>query len=264
MAALAIPLIAAAIPAIAGLFGGKKQETKGTQDTSTHEESAQNNTSGQTTTGAYNGTQTATNVHNLSPLQQQLVDTFTKGAMDLNSSAADLSGYRNQGLQNINDASDAQNTVLRNTLAARGLSFSPAAGNAEMMGQQNRLNQQSSFLQGLPLLQRQLQTQAQQGLVSAFSALPTDSTQTGVSSGSSAGNMSGFSNTTGVSDRTGHTNQTGTVSGNPLAGFAGGLGAGLAAPNAQGTNSNGGSIIDAIAGMFGKGYAAPGSDLGGY
>lgn len=252
MAGFILPIVSG----LAGLFGGgKQQQTKGTQDTSTHGTTTNNTTTGQTgtTTGTTSGTQTSTNVHNLSPLQQQLADTFTKGALDLNSSAADLSGYKNAGLQGINEASDAQNMVLRNTLAARGLSFSPAAANAETMGVQNRLNQQSQFLQGLPLLQRQLQQQSQQGLISAFGALPIDSTQTGQTSGTTSGttNLSGFSNMAGTSDQTGHTDQTGTVSGNPLGGLLGGLGAGLAAPAPSGGGSNLGNIIGTIASLFG-------------
>lgn len=253
MAAFILPILAGAAGIAGGLFPPK---TSGTQDTtsSSHGTSATdtntlNNGAGLTNT---TGHQVATNEHNLSPEQQALASALTGGALAQANSATDLSGYRNAGLQQINDASGAQSTALNNILAARGLSYSPAAGNSIIQGEQNRLNQQTSFLQGLPLLQRSLQDKAQAGLVSAFSALPTDTTQTGDSTGQASSNFSntGQSNTTGVQDtsQTGHTNQTGTVSGNPLAGGLSGAAAGLAAPSSTGSGSTLGDIIKLFGG----------------
>jgi len=279
MAALAAAIIPALISGAAGFFGGKKQqEQKGTQDTNSTGQSINHAVqtgggSGQTATRNYGSgaaAQAGTTTHNLSPFQQSLAQQFTTGAQGLANSAADMSGYTNRGLQDINDASSAQHTALQNVLASRGLSYSPAAGNAEVMGQQNRLNQQSSFLQGIPLLQRELQSKAQAGLVSAFNALPTDTatTQEGTyqneSQGAGSYDNSNYSNTDSETDtkQTGHTDQTGTVSGNPLAGALGGVGAGLMGPNSSSsTGNNMGGIIDFFSRIFGGG--ATGGSTGG-
>lgn len=282
MAALAAALIPSLISGAAGFFGGKKQNTTtGTQDTTGSSQQINHavQTGGGSGTGAsrnYGSGATAnsgvgTNVHNLTPLQQMLATQLGTGASNLANTATDMSGYTNNGLQGINDASGAQSIALKNILASRGLSYSPAAANAEVGNQQNRLNQQTSFLQGIPLLQRAQQERAQTGLVNAFSALPTDTTTTSdtqgtyqnENQGATSFDNSNYSNTDSETDakNKSNTNQTGTVSGNPIAGLLGGLGAGLVSPNGSGGN-NMGSIIDIISSLFGGGRSNSGSDLG--
>lgn len=198
MAGFIAPILSG-ITGLAGLFGGGQQQKTTTQGTTS-----------QTGTSNTNNTTTP----NLSPIQQQLVNMFTQGAQNLyNQGPTDLSGYTAGGLQQINNSSNIANKTLSNTLAARGLSYSPAAANALTANESNRVNQSASFLQQIPLLQRQLQQQNIQGLTSAFQALPTAVTSTG----------SGTTNTTGT------TNQTQTVNGNPIAGGLSGLGSGIAA-----------------------------------
>jgi hypothetical protein len=212
--AAAAPLIGSGISALAGLFGGKKQN-----------ETQQN----QSTTQNYNNNSTATSTPNLNPFQQQLSQLFTQGAIDQYQKGTNLAPYTQQGLQQIQGQGTANNKMLSNILAQRGLSFSPAAATGLTQNAINSGNQMSSFLSGVPLLQRQLQTQSLEGLMNAFRTMPIGMTQTGTSSGTSTGTSTG----------------TGTQSGNPAAGFFGGLGAGLFAPNQSGgSGSNLSGILD--------------------
>lgn len=201
MAGFIAPILAG-VSGLAGLFGGGKQQQQATKQTTT----GTNTTSGSTSS--------STNP-NLSPIQQQLANLFSSGAMNQYNQGTDLTGYKQGGLQTINNNSDITNKALGNILASRGQSFSPAASNAQVSSRINQGNQQTQFLQSLPLLQRSLQQQNLSGLLGAFGALPT-------------GNSS-----TGTTDQTQNINSTttgnGSISGNPLAGLFGGVGAGLAA-----------------------------------
>lgn len=239
-------LIPAAIGGIAGLFGGAKQQETKTSGTIT------NNSSGSSTLNNNQST-TGTNqvTHQLSPFQQQLAQLFTKGTADQYNKATDLSGYTQSGLEGINKGSDLANQTIKNTLAARGLSWSNAAGNADVMQQQNRIGQQEQFLQGIPLLQRQLQSQALGQVIQGFSALPTDTstTATGTTTGSQ----------TGTTQQNSTQNQQGTnlVSGNPAAGLASGIGAGLLGPGQNG-DSNLSNLMSRLFGGGGNGGNTPG------
>ncbi len=179
MAAFIAPLIGG----LAGLFGGGKQQKTQTSGTISNTGTGtfnQQGTSTGSTTGQHQdvfGSQTQ-NVHNLSPFQQMLAQRFTSGAGKLADQAADMSGYTAGGLQGINQGANANTNVINNMLASRGLSFSPAAATAQTQNLANTQNQQSQFLQQVPLLQRQLQSQANTGLEQAFSTLPVDTTQT--------------------------------------------------------------------------------------
>jgi hypothetical protein len=222
-------LIPAAISGLAGLFGGGKQQKTQTSGTITNNQSGnfsqQGNTSG-----------TSSNTANLNPLQMNLANQFTRGAQNLANSAADMTGYTQQGLQGINAGAAAGTNVLNNILASRGLSFSPAAASAQTQNQLNRINQQSQFLSKIPLLQRQLQTQANQGLEQAFSTMPINTTQT----------SSGTTSQSGQTSQQGTQTQQGTnlVSGNPMGGLFSGLGAGLLSPSVSGNDtSNLGDIL---------------------
>ena len=215
MAAFIGPILTG-VSALAGLFGGKKQQQiTGTQTTS----------GAQTSNQQFNGTNTST--PNLSPIQQKLVDLFTAGSINQFQHPQDLTDYKNAGLQAINQQSDITNKAVGNMLASRGLSFSPAAATAQTQGLINQGNQQTNFLESLPLLQRQFQQENIRQLLSSFGAIPTGQTQT--QSGTSSG----------TSTIQGKTDQTATISGNPLAGLFGGAGAGLAAWLPQLFNNNG-------------------------
>ena len=179
---------------LAGLFGGgQQQETSGTQSTT-----GTQNTSSSTTP-------------NLSPIQQNLINQFTTGAENQYNQGTNLQPYTASGLQQIGATGQSNMQNIGSTLAQKGLQYSPAAGNAYTQNAINTGNQQSQFLNQIPLLQRQMQQQNIQGLESAFQIQPTATSSTGTTNSSST------------------TNQQGTVSGNPTAGLFGGLAAGTAA-----------------------------------
>lgn len=265
MAGFILPIIAGAAGVASAFIKPKSsQDTNQTTNTQQDTHSTVEGNSNQSVTANRQG-QTA-NLHNLSPLQQSLVDRFTQGALDNANQSGDFTGYAANGLQNINDASSARDTALRNVLAARGLSYSPAAANAQIQGQSDRLGQQSQFLNSIPQLQQAQRERAQAGLVSAFSALPTDtsSTTNENTSGTQANtNFSSNNAQNNTSQNTeGHITQVGSV--NPAAAVAGGLGGFGAATAAQGSGP--GSLIDTISGLFGAGKTkgSTGSDLGGF
>lgn len=155
MAALAIPLIASAIPALAGLFGGAPKKT--TTDT----------------------TQNSSTVANLTPEQQQLIATIGQGYNNNLNYATDINGYQAQGEQNINQSADAASKISSNVLAARGLSYSPYAGFIGTQNAQNRTNQLAQFNNTIPLVQQQLRNQSLQGLQDLFSSQPKNSSSSG-------------------------------------------------------------------------------------
>lgn len=197
MASFVLPIISG----LAGLFGGgKQQQTSGTSSTSGQQNVSSN---GQT-------------APNLSPAQQQLASLFTTQAKQFGSTAPDLTGYTQGGLETINNQNAGAAAATKNMLAARGLGFSPAAATTQTIQDQGRQSQIMQFLSQIPLLQRALQQQGIQTEEGAFSTVPVGQTSSGGSTTTSSG----------------ETNQTGTVSGNPLAGLFSGVGSALAAPSA--------------------------------
>ncbi len=217
MASAAIPIIASILPGLAGLFGGGKQQE--IQSNSTTNTNQNQNYSGQSSSNP-----------NLNPFQAQLAALFSGGAADLFKSSSNLAPYSTQGLQTIQSQGRQNSKAIANNLAQRGLSFSPAAATPLAANTVNTGNQMSSFLQGIPLLQRQLQTQGLDELMKAFSVQPFGTTQ----------NQSGQSQSQGTSTMNG----TNVQSGNPAAGFFSGLGSGLFAPNSTGSGSNLSDIIN--------------------
>lgn len=149
----------------------------------------------------------------LSDMQSMLANLFGNGLADrYRAGPTDLSGYEAGGLSEINKGADLKSKIISNTLASRGLSYSPYAGAQLAQPESERVGQGVDFLNQMPLLQRQLQQQDLSGLIQGFGALPTGST--------TSGSQSGFSNNTGTSTQTGGGN-------NPFAGLFSGLGAGL-------------------------------------
>lgn len=88
-------------------------------------------------------------------------------------------GYQNQGMQNINQASDALNRNIMQTLSARGLNSSSAGASSMVQAALNRLNQQSSFLNTIPLLKDQRQKENLAAASNFFTNLPTGRSITG-------------------------------------------------------------------------------------
>ncbi len=218
MASFLAPILGAVIPGLAGLFGGGKQQQVNTNQTTN--QSQQGFQSGQTSS-----------TPNLNPFQQTLAQLFSGGAADLYKQSQNLSPYTSQGLQTIQGQGAGNAKSIANNLAARGLSFSPAAATATTQNTLNTGNQMNSFLQGIPLLQRQLQTQGLDEMMKAFGVQPFGTTT----------DQSGQSSMTGTSNMSG----TNVQQGNPMGGLFGGLGAGLFAPGQNG-NSNLSNIISAF------------------
>lgn len=202
------------ISALAGLLGGGKPKvTTTTSDTSS------------SSSGQFD--QSSTPI--LSQAQNDLIDYFTNAAKNkFNAGAPDLSGYTAGGLQNINDAGDLKSKIMANTLASRGLSFSPAAAFSQVQPQSDRLAQSSSFLNTIPLVKKQLEDQNFQNLLDSFKLLPTGTSASGTSS------QSGTSSTKGT------TTQPGNALGGLFSGLGAGLFAGLGFGNDKGDQSGGG------------------------
>jgi hypothetical protein len=198
MPSLAIPLVSG----LAGLFGGGTQQKTATNI----------NSSGTQTTG---GTTSASTTPNLSAEQSQLSNQFGEALMNQYNQGTNIQPYEASGLQNIQSSNQAAQKATQNQIAARGLSFSPAAQTAETAQNINAGNQTSSFLNSLPLLQRQLTSQNIGQLINGFSALPTAVSSQGASNQTQTSNSSSSGN--------------GAISGNPAAGLFSGVGAGLAA-----------------------------------
>ena len=232
MSSFVLPIISG----LAGLFGGGS--TKQTNTNSTTNQS-------QTQNQGYNNTNTST--PNLNPFQQQLAGMFSQGAMNQYTNGTNMAPYTSQGLQQIQGQGNANSKTISNNLAARGLSYSPAAANTTTQNTLNTGGQMNSFLQGVPLLQHQLQQGNLQQLMQAFSTQPTGVTTSG--SGDSTGMSSGTSTMNGTS--------TQSPPGGPLAGLFGGAGAGLAGPGAGG-QSNLANILN----MFGLGGGGSGMKTG--
>ena len=213
MAGFVLPILSG----LAGLFGGGQQQ-KTTQNTSSNTNQSQSTN------------QSAFTNPNFSPLQQSLIQLFTQGAADQYAQSTNLNPYAQQGLQTINSQGNANRQTINNVLAQRGLSYSPAAATALTQNTVNTGNQQNSFLEQIPLLQRQLQQSSLQQLMQAFGVIPT-----GTESG-------GTSNSTGTSSTTG--TGTSTTSGNPTAGALSGFGAALplAFPSLFGGGNSGGGF----------------------
>ena len=223
MASFVLPILSG----LTGLLSGGS--TKQTNTNSTTNQSQNQNQN-------YSNTNTST--PNLNPFQQQLAKMFTQGSMDQFTSGTNMAPYTSQGLQQIQGQGNANSKTIANNLAARGLSYSPAAANATTQNTLNTGGQMNSFLQGVPLLQHQLQQGNLQQLMQAFSTQPTGVTTSG--SGDATGMSSGTSTMNGTS--------TQSTPGGPLAGLFGGAGAGLAGPGAGG-QSNLANILN----MFGLG-----------
>ena len=183
MASLAIPLITAGISGLAGLFGSRPQTT--------------------TASGTQN-TNTSTN-YNYTPQQQQLMQQLMEQYQN-QINGTDLSGYQSQGIQSINQTGDAQTQAINNMLAQRGLLNSPSAATSLTQERIGQAGQQSQFLNSIPLLKYQLQSQA---LTNAGNFLNAQKV-----------------NTTGTSSTASQETQKG--SGNMLGGLFAGIGSGIA------------------------------------
>ncbi len=154
------PAIAAAgISAAAGAFGNKSKQT-----------------------------QTAVTSRQYQPLEQLILNSI-QGR--LSKGGTDLSGYSANGISDINHVYDLVGQRTSNDLTARGLGTSPVAGAVEASGQQARAGGIAQFMNSIPLLQRQLQTE-DLGLAGNVLNTGRGIVSTSTSGGGAAGAASGL------------------------------------------------------------------------
>ena len=123
---------------------------------------------GSTTRSNTNYSQTPTYDPAAEGLRQQLINSQMA---NLNKDV-DLSGYQSQGLQTINQGYDAANKALQQTLASRGLTYSPVAGSSTAALGTQRIGAGINFQNQIPLLANQLYQQKLQSALQTFASMP--------------------------------------------------------------------------------------------
>lgn len=185
---LLVPLAISGISALGGLLSNRKKEITSTQDQ----------------------TQT-TNIDQRSmpeydPQQQQMRSMLMHQFLGRTEDDNDYwSGYRRQGIEDINQQAGLTDEAISNVLASRGLGGSSAGASSLIGSQLNRGRQISSLINQVPLM---ADARRRQNLLDAsgfFSNLPVGSHQTGTNTS------------------TGHTKTVQTDPGNPLGGMFGNL-----------------------------------------
>jgi hypothetical protein len=121
---------------------------------------------GSTTNSTYG--QTPTYDPTTEGLRQQLI----KAQQANLSTDTDLSGYTSQGLQTINQGYDAASKALQQTLASRGLTYSPISGSSTAALGTQRIGAGIQFQNQIPLLRQQLYQQKLASALQTFAAQP--------------------------------------------------------------------------------------------
>ncbi len=192
-----LPLAITGISALSSLLGGRKKTA--TQSSTTNSTNTQN-----------------VDLYNLPVMSDEASSGFGVGINQLINQVTgdpDLRGYTAQGLRTINKQSDIKRKLLERTLSQRGLAYSPAGAAIQARSDDETTGQTFDFLNSIPLLQRQLQSESIMNLIRAASAVPTGSRQVGTTT------------QTGTSTTQGTTTQPGDM----LGGLFSGLGQGIAA-----------------------------------
>lgn len=205
---LAIPLILGGVSALAGAFGNRKNTTTQQQDSSS------------TTNRDETSTQDVdlSEMPEYTPEMQSILSLLTNTLRNRMLGSTDMSGYTTQGLQKINQGADLKRRAMENILAARGLSYSPAAVTPMGRIESGRIGEQINFLNQIPLLQRQLQGEDIDAFSKFFTSLPVGNRKTGTTT----------QRTFGTTNTTGQQSGSTTQPGNILGGLFTGLGSGLA------------------------------------
>lgn len=182
MAAALIPLAISGISALSGLFSNRKKEATQTQNTTQDSKSVQD-------TDTYS-------MPEYDEYQKQMRDILMRNYLGrLGSNEDFFSGYRTEGLNTINNGKDAAQRAIENVLAARGLSGTSAGITSQVQNQVNRIQQQNSFLNEIPMLQDKRYSELLSGASDFFSRLPVGTHNTGQSTTNThtTGNMTGTS-----------------------------------------------------------------------
>jgi hypothetical protein len=204
MAAAAVPIIATGVSALAGWLANRKKQTQQTQ--------SQTQNINTFNMPEYDE-KTAT-------LRDRLINEYMSGYENND----DLfGGYQAEGLKNINQSSDSAMRALESMLSQRGIRRTGMAATALTGNVMNRLNQQSSFLNNIPLLRDELRRKKLGEAANLFGMIPKGSRQTGTVSSTGTGTF--------------------TDPGNPLGGAVGNLGTTLAGLYGMGAFGDGGSNI---------------------
>jgi hypothetical protein len=198
MAGLAIGGIASIL---SGLFGNRPSTVKTTFDNTTENQGSQN-----TSQAGYSTPQ-------LDPmtgiLQKYLINSILERGLNVDKEAE---SYKTGALENINQGADIKRQLMQNTLASRGLQYSPNATNAYNNLDSERVNQGTTVMNQMPLIKNQLFADILKNALGVFSAQPV---------GQSYQNQ----NDTSMYGKT-HATGSGTQAqpGNMLGGFMTGLG----------------------------------------
>lgn len=187
MPAILVPAIMAGISALSSYLANRKkkeQESEQQQQTNSTQNTLLNNTTDSTPT--------------YDPLQLQmrnfLINTMFNRT-NPNALHGLVNNYIGQGTNEINQSAGANEIALKNALAARGLSYSPVAGQALAQGQSNRIGQITGLNIQAPLLEDQLQQQRLTDFGTFMRGLPTGTHNVGTSVGTTT--TTGNANTQG-------------------------------------------------------------------
>lgn len=256
------PILGAVGGALGGLFPQKSTQTTQTQQQGGQASSGSSNVFNQTDvqnyinnlirsgqTGTQTGATTGTTAPNLSPQAQALISNLTQKYMTL--APPSMTGYGAQQTSNINQAADTQEQAINALMASRGLSTSPVAATAQAGIEQNRLNQVTSMLQQLPILQQQMNLQNLAAAGGFAASIPYGQTTAGTSQ--AASDTSGYQNQTGGSETLG-TNNTQSNFANTLMNWLNSL--------STTKGSAGGGIGGLISGLIAGGLLGGGLNLG--
>lgn len=105
------------------------------------------------------GARTTTSTPTFGPEYSTLAGLLRSRAEDRLRTGTDLGGYTANGISGINNAFGGVKQTIDNNLTSRGLGTSPVAGAVDANAELARAGNISQFLNNLPLLQRQLQTE---------------------------------------------------------------------------------------------------------
>jgi hypothetical protein len=225
MPAFLVPAIMAGVSALQGYLANRSKKQQETEQAGT-------------SSGTQNTTQTintsSSTMPQYDPKQLQMRD-FLMSQMYNRTNPNQIQGlvenYVGQGTNNINASAGQNEQALSAALAARGLSYSPVAGQAIGQAQNQRIGDIIGLRNQAPLLQDQIQQQRLTDFSTFMRGLPTGTSTTGSSTGTTTGTT------------TGATQGTGSVSDpnvNPWTGALGTLSSTLANLYGQGAFSGGG------------------------
>lgn len=145
------------------------------------------------TKGARTGQQTNTTVPVEPAGYATLGDLLRSRAVERLRSSMDMSGLEANGIADINSAFDPVEMSVNNSLTSRGLGTSPVAGAADATLGAARGGSIAQWLNQIPQIQRDYQSQDFAAANSVFASRPLGSTQSGtvINPGSAAGSAFG-------------------------------------------------------------------------